>query len=128
MSLVLLFLGEGLFNFGLYWPVLFSLTFISKKAYWYGFLFGVLVSVVTATPLGVMSLTIVAGLFIFERVVERVGGSFLLVTVSAIVFNLISDKLAGANWSIGEGLTNLVLTWLLFKMDFFNDDLHLASR
>ncbi len=128
LSLLLLFLGEGLFSFNLYWPVLFSLVYISKKTYWYGFFFGILVSVVSLTPLGLMSLLIVAGLFIFGRIREQVRSNFLLIALAAVIFNLVSDKLSGLSWSVSEGLANFVLTWLLFKLDFFNDDLHLANR
>lgn len=128
LSLFLLFLGEGLFSFNLYWPVLFSLVFISKKTYWYGFFFGVLVSIVTGTELGLMSLLIVAGLFIFGRVREKVRSNFLLIALAAVLFSFAGDALPELNWSLSEGLANFVLTWFLFRLDFFNDDLHLATN
>lgn len=128
LSLLLLFLGEGLFSFNLYWPVLFSLVFISKKTYWYSFFFGALVSIVTSTSLGLMSLLIVIGLFVFGRIRERVRSNFLLIALVVVLFNFAGDKLAGLNWSFSEGLANFGLTYLLFKLDFFNDDLRLATN
>jgi len=128
LSLVLLFLGEGLFSFGLYWPVIMSLGLASKKGYWYGFIFGVLVSAVTRSTLGLASLLIVVALFLFGRLRERVRENVGLIGLAAVVFNLVADKAMGLSWSVFEGGVVFLLILLLFRLDFFNDDLHLSNR
>ena len=128
LSLALLFLGEGLFSFGLYWPVILSLGFSLKKGYWYGLVFGLLVSAVTRTDLGLASALIVVALFLFSRLREQVGSNRWLVGFVAIGANLAADKIMGLSWGIVEGVSVLLLALLLFKLDFFNDDLHLSNR
>lgn len=103
LSLALLFLGEGLFSFGLYWPVIMSLGLVSKRGYWYGFVFGILVSAVTRSPLGLASLLIVMALFIFGRLRERVRANVWLIGLMAVLFNLVADKAMGLSWSLFEG-------------------------
>jgi len=127
LSLVLLFLGEGLFGFGLYWPVLLSLGLSSKNSYWYGLVFGVLVSAVTKTSLGWASLIIVLALFIFDRVREKIRANIILVFIIVCVLNLVTDKILGQSWGIFELLANGLVTMILFRLEFFNDDLHLSN-
>lgn len=103
LSLGLLFLGEGLFSFGLYWPVIMSLGLVSKRGYWYGFVFGILVSAVTHSPLGLASLLIVMALFLFGRLRERVRANVWLIGLMAVLFNLVADKVMGLSWSLLEG-------------------------
>lgn len=128
LSLVLLFLGEGLFSFGLYWPVIMSLGLASKRGYWYGFVFGILASAVTRTPLGLASLLIVVDLFLFGRLREQVRENVGLVGLVAVVFSLVADKAMGLSWSVLEGGVVFLVTFLLFRLDFFSDDLHLSNR
>lgn len=128
LSLVLLFLGEGLFSFGLYWPVIMSLGLVSKRGYWYGFIFGILASAVTRTPLGLASLLIVMGLFLFGRLRERFRDNVGLVGLVVVVFGLVTDKVMGLSWSVLEGGAVFLVTLLLFRLDFFSDDLHLSNR
>lgn len=128
LTLLLLFFGESLFSYGWYWPVVLSLGFVSKRAYWYGFVFGILVSGVTRTPLGLASLLIVTSLFLFGRLRERVRSNVWLISLAAVLFNLVSDKLMGLSWSVFEGVVIFLTTLLFFRLDFFNDDLHLSNR
>lgn len=128
LSLFLLFLGEGLFSYGWYWPMIMSLGLASKRAYWYGFFFGILVSGVTRTSLGLASLLIVIALFLFGRLREKVRANVWLIGLVAILFNLVADKLLGLSWTVFEGATGFLLTLLLFRLDFFNDDLRLSNR
>src|SRR3989339_621336 len=87
LSFILLFLGEGLFAMSLFWPVLFSLVVGSpKKTYWLGFLLGLIFSVMTGTALGLASLVIVAGLFIFERWRGVLGNNVWLTGLAAVAF------------------------------------------
>lgn len=117
-----------MFNYGWYWPVILSLGFTSKKSYWFGFFIGILVSAVTKTNLGLASLLIVAALFIFDRLREQMRSNTWLVGLAAVIFGLVADKLMGTNWSFFEGVTVFLLSRLLYRLDFFNDDLHLSSR
>lgn len=103
LSLVLLFLGEGLFSFGLYWPVILSLGLVSKRGYWYGFIFGILVSAVTRSTLGFASLLLVMGMFLFGRLRERIRANVWLTSLVAVLFNLVADKLMGLSWTVFEG-------------------------
>ncbi|MBI2325827.1 hypothetical protein HYU91_00350 [Candidatus Collierbacteria bacterium] len=128
LSLVMLFLGEGLFSFGLYWPVIMSLGLVSKRGYWYGFVFGILVSAVTRSILGLASLLIVSSLFLFGRLRERVRENVGLIGLVAVGFNLIADKVMGLSWSVFEGVAVFLLALIFFRLDFFNDDLHLSNR
>ncbi len=128
LSLVLLFLGEGLLSYGLYWPAILSLGFNSKKAYWFAFLFGILVSAVTKTTLGLASLLIVVALFLFGRFREQVRSNIWLVGLMGVGLNFVSDKILGLSWTVFEGVAVFLLTVFLSRLDFFNDDLHLSNR
>ncbi len=128
LSLVLLFLGEGLFGFGLYWPVIMSVGLVSKRGYWYGFVLGILVSGVTRSSLGLASLLIVSSLFLFGRLRERVRENVGLIGLVAVGFNLAADKTMGLSWSVFEGAAVFLTTLLFFRLDFFDDDLHLSNR
>ena len=127
LSLALLLIGEGFFGFGLFWPVLFSLVLTTKKTYWLGFFIGLILSVMTGTALGLASLVIVSGLFIFER--WRWGvlrDNVWLSGLAAVVFGFIVDRILGLSWGVAEGLINFGLTWLLWKLDYFADGVHLT--
>lgn len=80
-----------------------SLGLVSKRGYWYGFIFGILMSAVTRSPLGLASLLIVLGLFLFGRLRERVRANVWLIGLMAVMFNLVADKLMGLSWSVFEG-------------------------
>ncbi len=112
----------------LFWPVLFSLVRLTKKTYWLGFGLGLVLSVMTGTALGLASLVIVAGLFIFERWRGRLRDNVWLTGLAAVAFGFIGDKILGLSWGPVEGLTNFGLTWLLVRLDYFADEVHLTSR
>ena len=128
LSFVLLFLGEGLFAMSLFWPVLFSLVGLTKKTYWLGFLLGLIFSVMTGTALGLASLVIVGGLFIFERWRGVLGDNVWLTGLAAVAFGFTADRILGLSWGPVEGLTNFVLTWFLMRLGYFADEIHLTSR
>lgn len=113
---------------GLFWPVLFSLVLTTKKTYWLGFLLGLILSVMTGTALGLASLIIVCGLFIFQRWRGVLRDNVWLSGLAAVALGLIADRILGLSWSVAEGLTNFGLTWLLWKLDYFADEVHLTSR
>ena len=128
LSFVLLFLGEGLFAMSLFWPVLFSLVGLTKKTYWLGFLLGLIFSVMTGTALGLASLVIVGGLFIFERWRGVLGDNVWLTGLAAVAFGFTADRILGLSWGSVEGLTNFGLTWFLMRLGYFADEIHLTSR
>jgi|CXWL01.1.fsa_nt_gi hypothetical protein len=128
LSLLLLFLGEGLFNYGLYWPVLFSLVIITRKTYYFTFIFGILVSSLTSSSLGLASLTLVAGLFVFERLWSSLGGRLWLVVLVAFGLSFLTDRILGLSWIVFEGMVNIALVVLLWKLEFFSDEIHLSHR
>lgn len=128
LSILLLFLGEGLFGFSLYWAVLLSLTMKSKNRYWFGVIFGILVSSVTKTGLGIASLMIVLTVFIFDRIRNQIGVSPLMVIVFVGGVNLLADWVMGLRFGWLELTAGGLVTALVYKLDFFNDDLHLSNR
>lgn len=128
LSFILLLLGEGLLGMSLFWPVLFSLVLLTKKTYWLGFLLGLILSVMTGTALGLASLIIVGGLFIFQRWRGVLRDNVWLSGLAAAALGLIADRILGLSWSVLEGLVNFGLTWLLWKLDYFADEVHLTSR
>lgn len=128
LSILLLFLGEGLFGFALYWAVLLSLTMKSKNRFWFGVLFGILVSSVTKTELGVASLAIVLAVFVFDRIRNQVGANLMMVLIFVGLVSFLTDWAMGLRFGWMELIAGGVLTFLFYKLDFFNDDLHLSNR
>ena len=128
LSFSLLFLGEGLLAMNLFWPVLFSLITMTKKTYWLGFWLGLILSLMTGTALGLASLAIVAGLFIFERWRGWLGDNVWLTGLAVVAFGFIGDRILGLSWSAAEGLINFGLTWLLVRLGYFADEVQLTSR
>lgn len=128
LSLLLLFLGETIFNYGLYWPLLFSLVMITRRTYYFAFLLGTLVSSLTSSSLGLASLTLVAGLFIFERLWRGLGGRMWLTGLVVFGFSFLTDRILGLSWSVFEGVVNVALVVLLWKLEFFSDEIHLSHR
>ena len=128
LSFTLLLLGEGLLAMGLFWPVLFSLVLTTKKTYWLGFLLGLIFSVMTGTALGLASLVIVGSLFIFQRWRGWLRYNVWLTGLAVVVAGLVSDRILGLAWGGVEGLANFGLTWLLWKLDYFADEVHLTNR
>ena len=112
----------------LFWPVLFSLLGLTKKTYWLGFLLGLVLSLMTGTALGLASLVIVVGLFIFERWRGVLGNNVWLTGLAAVAFGFIGDRILGLSWGLVEGLTNFGLTWLLARLGYFADEVQLTSR
>lgn len=82
----------------------------------------------TRSLLGLASLLIVSGLFLFGRLRERVRENVVLIGLTAVVFNLVADKAMGLSWSVLEGGAIFLVTFLLFRLDFFDDDLHLSNQ
>ncbi|MFZ2201779.1 MAG: hypothetical protein WAV56_00085 [Microgenomates group bacterium] len=128
LSLGLLLLGEGLFGFGLFWPVMFSLVLVSKRTYWLGFFLGVILAVMTGTALGLASLVIICGLFVFERWRGVLRDNIWLTGLAAVLLGLVSDRILGLSWGWVEGLANFGLTWFLWRLDYFAEEVHLTSR
>lgn len=128
LSVVFLFLGEGLFSLGLYWPFLLSLFISSGGRYGFAFLFGVLVSLVTATSLGLASLILVVGLFVFSRLRVVTPNNFWLAAGGAVVLGLVTDKVLSLSWSVYEAFANLALVFLLSRLGYFDDDLRLSAK
>ena len=112
----------------LFWPVLFSLITMTKKTYWLGFWLGLILSLMTGTALGLASLAIVAGLFIFERWRGWLGDNVWLTGLAVVAFGFIGDRILGLSWSAAEGLINFGLTWLLVRLGYFADEIQLTSR
>ena len=128
ISLVLLFVGEGLFNFGLYWPILLSLVLVTRRTYFYALVFGLLLSSVTSTDLGLASLLLVVGLFIFERLRVGLGNNMWLTGLLVFGYSFLTDLILGLSWGVVEGVVNLSLFLLLWRLDFFGDEIHLQGR
>lgn len=128
LSLLLLFLGESIFNYGLYWPLLFSLVMITRKTYYFVFILGVLVSSLTSSSLGLASLILVSGLFIFERLRVSLGNRLWLTGLVAFGFSFLTDRILGLSWGWFEGALNVALVVLLWKLEFFGDEIHLSHR
>jgi len=85
-------------------------------------------SLMTGTALGLASLVIVAGLFIFERWRGWLGDNVWLTGLAAVAFGFIGDRILGLSWSAAEGLINFGLTWLLMRLGYFADEIQLTSR
>ena len=128
LSILLLFLGEGLFGYSLYWAVLLSLTMKLKNRYWFGLLFGILVSSVTKTELGVASLAVVLVIFIFDRIRNQIGANLFMVIAFVSLINFLTDLAMGLRFGWVELVASGLTTSLFYKLDFFNDDLHLSNR
>ncbi len=128
LCLVLLFVGESLFSFGLYWPVILGLVLVTRRAYFFALFFGLIVSSVTATSLGLASLFLVVGLFIFERLGIWLGNNMWLTGLLVVGFSFLTDLVLGLSWGVTEGAANLILLLLLWKLDFFGDEIHLNGR
>jgi len=113
---VAVILGEGVLGWGLYWPLLLMLT-DWDGIYWLGLLVGVMVSVYSATTVGLPSLFIVAvlGAVSFFLGVRR-GSEWWLILIS-LVANLVFDKLFGLSWNIVESLLILVTTFLVISWE-----------
>lgn len=122
----LLLLGEGLFGFGLFWPVLLALIVATRQTYYWGFLLGLLLSVMSATPLGLASLIITGGLFIFERCRYFWRDNVWLTGLAAVMFGLAGDKILGLSWSLFEGFLVLGLTYVIWRFDYFSDEVALS--
>ena len=125
---LLLLLGEGLFGISLFWPVILSLIVTTRKTYYLGFVLGLVLSVMTGTYLGLASLLIVGGLFIFERWRGVLGDNVWLTGLVAVLFGLVVDFALGLSWSLIEGIFNFGLTFLIWKLGYFADEVHLTGR
>lgn len=121
-----LLLGETLLGYGLFWPFLLALMLKTRRTYLVGFMAGLMLSVMTATALGLASLVIVACLFIFERGVGWLLGNVWSMGLVAVVFGLGLDLVLGLPWSALEGLTVALVTMLLWKLGYFADEVHLS--
>ena len=127
LSLALLFFGEGVFSAGLYWPVLFSLSYISSNIYWFAFLFGILVSLVTVTPFGLASLVLIGGLFLFGRIQLAVGNNFLFLVLIGSIFGFVTDIVLSLSWSFFEAVGSALVIFTLWRLNFFDNDLALRG-
>lgn len=126
LCFLLLLLGEGLFGFGLFWPVLLALVIRTRQTYYWGFLLGLVLSLMTATSLGLASLVISGGLFIFERWRGVLRDNIWLMGLVAATFGFAGDKILGLPWSLFEGVTVLGLTYLIWRFDYFADEVALS--
>lgn len=122
-SLLFLFLGEGLFGVGVYWPFILSLITNGQMFFLYGFVFGIVVSVVTGSELGKASLLIVIGLFIYDRLRNKLSSSLWLIGLLAMFLSLVTDSVLGLSWSFWEGLFNFGLVWFLGAWGYFDETL-----
>lgn len=121
-----LLLGETLLGYGLFWPFLLALMLKTKRTYLIGFVAGLMLSVMTATSLGLASLVIVVCLFIFDRGGGWFLGNVWLMGLTAAVFGLGLDLVLGLPWNALEGLVVALVTMLLWKLGFFADEVHLS--
>lgn len=127
LSLIFLVLGETIFSAGLYWPVLFSLFFVKGSPYWYGLVFGILISLLTSTPLGLASVIIVVGMFVFSLIKTVAASNVLMLSLSAVVFGLLTDLFLSLSWGWLELTGSVILVWILWRLNYFDDDLALRG-
>ena len=98
-----LFLGEGVFGLGLFWPFLLLLIDWSG-VYWFGLVFGILLSLVTGVEIGLPSLFLVLGLGLLSLFVGVKKSSQWSIIFLGVILNLIFDILFGLSWSLWEML------------------------
>lgn len=125
---LLLLLGEGLFGLSLFWPVILVLVVTTRRTYFFGLLLGLALSVMTGTTLGLASLLIVGGLFVFERWRGALRDNVWLTGLVAVLFAGSVDLILGLSWSLLDGLLNFGLTYLIWKLGYFADEVHLTGR
>lgn len=125
LSLVFLFVGEGVFSAALYWPFLLALSVSWRNTYWYVFLFGLLLSLVTVTPLGLASLILLVSVFIFSKAYFMAGENLWLMLLLVGVISVVADLLLFRSLSLVEVAANVILVFLLWRLNFFDNDLAL---
>lgn len=107
---LLLFVAEGVFGFGLYWPVLISMK-DKRWVFWLAFGCGLFLSLIYTQSAGLMSLFLVGVMAIISFVATGSGGSKWILVV-AVAVNIVFDLVFGLSWNIWESLA-IVLVSLL---------------
>lgn len=118
LLLVALFVAEGVFGFGLFWPFLLVLR-DKKGIFWISFFCGMLLSVIYTQKIGLMSLYIVfvvSLVYLFANDSKTFGKWLFLVSV---LLGLLFDFLFGLHWSVAEGvLLGVTGLWVSRSFEF----------
>lgn len=109
-----LFIGEAVFGFGLFWPLLLVLN-IGGWVYWLGFFAGLFLSIFYGQVLGPMSLFIV--LFLVVTYFLFNSGRFkpVWVVLVSLIVNIIFDYLFGFGFGFGEQILVFVVSSLVAR-------------
>ena len=105
--------GEGGMSWGLYWPILLSLSGWDG-VYWLGLSLGVLLSVIGAVSVGLPSLFVVvvlAGAGYLSGSGGRMSGWLIVISLAA---NFLFDRMFGLPWSIWEAAGVLGVALFIF--------------
>jgi len=117
LILLLLFsiiIGEGVLNFGVYWPVLL-VSLNRKDISWLALLTGIVVGALHGVSFGFMSLFLVVVLGGLALFVDMSRGLLLILIVVSFIGNLIFDKIFGFNWSVVEGVAVALYSFMVVK-------------
>jgi hypothetical protein len=114
---VLVFLGEGVLGWGLYWPYLLILL-NWNGVYWFALAIGICISVLRGLSVGLPSLFILAvvgGLSFVVNARREIGWVIVLFgALSSIVFDIVF----GLKWSFWEVVAVLVVgLWALSRFE-----------
>lgn len=110
----MLFVAEGLFGFGLYWPFLLILK-DKGWSFWVAFLAGIFLSVMYSQKIGLMSLYLVGVLTLISLFVGSGRGLGKWVTFISLLAACGFDLLFGLHFSIWEALALVVAGLLVGK-------------
>lgn len=99
--LLALFLGEGVFGLGIYWPIFFLLIDWAG-VYWFSVAFGIFISLLTELKVGLPSLFVLLTTAVISNFVGVKKSSRNLLVVLGVVGNLLFDKMFGLSWSFWE--------------------------
>lgn len=109
-----LFLGEGVFGLGIYWPI-FLLLVDWDYIYWFGLVCGIFISLLTDIRLGLPSLFLVVVFGLVSLLVGVKRSSQWALVILGVFLNFVFDKLFGLNWSLGEMLLVLGIGFLIVR-------------